>query len=156
MQNSKLDGHIFMVSCKKGKESEIIFAISSKQAYFLQSNDPTYKMTISSAFHNKKKYPGIIFVEATSKGDVFTSLKGTQELFLSSVKPVDLQFSSLVNTKSKKKYPFAKEQYVRIKKGIYEGDLGMILKTRNYGANVAVVPRINIHEILIEMAKVKK
>jgi hypothetical protein len=37
---------------------------------------------------------------------------------------------------------------VRIKKGVYEGDLGKISKIKKNNADVLLVPRINIQDIL--------
>jgi len=36
-------------------------AISNRQAYFLATNDTALQTNILSAFHIKKKYPGVIF-----------------------------------------------------------------------------------------------
>jgi transcription elongation factor len=40
---------------------------------------------------------------------------------------------------------------VRIKKGVYEGDLGKITKIKKNNADIALVPRINIQDILSRM-----
>ncbi len=40
---------------------------------------------------------------------------------------------------------------MRIKKGVYEGDLGKIVKTKKLNADVFLVPRINIQDILSKM-----
>ena len=60
-------------------------------------------------------------------------------------------YSSLFEAKETKDIQFKEHQYVRIKKGVYEGDLGRISKTRKNNADVALVPRINIQDILMKM-----
>lgn len=41
--------------------------------------------------------------------------------------------------------------YVRIKKGLYEGDLGKVCKVKKNSADVLLVPRINIQDIVIKI-----
>ena len=41
--------------------------------------------------------------------------------------------------------------YVRIKKGLYEGDLGKICKIKKTSADVLLVPRINIQDIVMKI-----
>jgi hypothetical protein len=38
-----------------------------------------------------------------------------------------------------------------VKKGVYEGDLGRISKIRKSNADVVLVPRINVQDILTKM-----
>ena len=40
---------------------------------------------------------------------------------------------------------------MRVKKGVYEGDLGRIAKTRKNNCDIALVPRINVQDILTKM-----
>ena len=46
---------------------------------------------------------------------------------------------------------FKKEAYIRIKKGVYEDDLGKIVKLNKSSADVLLVPRVNVQEILIKI-----
>lgn len=49
------------------------------------------------------------------------------------------------------KATFKQNTYVRIKKGLYEGDLGKISKVKANSLDVLLVPRINIQDILMKM-----
>ena len=60
-------------------------------------------------------------------------------------------YANLFEAKENKEIQFKQQQYVRIKKGVYEGDLGKILKAKKSSADVLVVPRINIQDILGKM-----
>lgn len=40
---------------------------------------------------------------------------------------------------------------MRIKKGVYEGDLGKISKIKKNNCSVVLVPRINVQDILLKM-----
>jgi transcription antitermination factor NusG len=46
---------------------------------------------------------------------------------------------------------FKDGNFVRITKGVYEGDLGKIVKAKKSNADVMIVPRINIQDILSKM-----
>lgn len=57
-------------------------------------------------------------------------------------------YIELFNEKSKTNIEFEESNYVRINKGLYEGDLAQIYKIRNNNSvDVLVVPRLNIQEI---------
>ena len=43
--------------------------------------------------------------------------------------------------------------YVRITKGIYEGDIDYVVKTKKRVAFIAVVPRVNTESIMSKMRK---
>lgn len=56
------DDRMFILSCKMGKEEELVLSILNKSAYFEKTKKAAYKMTITSALALKKKYPGKIFI----------------------------------------------------------------------------------------------
>lgn len=60
-------------------------------------------------------------------------------------------YSSLFEVKETKVVQFHENQFVRIKKGVYEGDLGKISKIKKNNCSVVLVPRINIQDILLKM-----
>jgi transcription antitermination factor NusG len=46
---------------------------------------------------------------------------------------------------------FEKGSYIRIKKGVYEGDLGKIIEIHKNSVDVLLVPRINVQELSIKI-----
>lgn len=60
-------------------------------------------------------------------------------------------YSSLFEMKENKEIKFKESQFVRVKKGVYEGDLARIIKIKKNNADVILVPRINIQDILTKM-----
>lgn len=60
-------------------------------------------------------------------------------------------YSNIFEAKQTKDIQFKEQQFVRIKKGVYEGDLGRIAKTRKSNCDIALVPRINVQDILTKM-----
>lgn len=100
----------------------------------------------------KKKYPGKIFIEAQNEKVIRESLEGFIDINAGRITPMDNDFySSLFEAKETKEITFKEGQYVRIKKGVYEGDLGKIIKAKKSNADIALVPRINIQDILSRM-----
>lgn len=39
---------------------------------------------------------------------------------------------------------FKQDSYIRIKKGVYEDDLGKIIKLKKNNADILLVPRVNV------------
>lgn len=100
----------------------------------------------------KKKYPGKIFIEAESEKAIKESLNGFIDINTGRIIPMDHEFySSLFEVKEKKEVHFEDGNYVRVKKGVYEGDLAKIVKIKKNNADVILVPRINIQDILTRM-----
>lgn len=49
------------------------------------------------------------------------------------------------------KYDFKLHSYVRIKKGLYENDLAKVFKIKSNSADVLIVPRINVQDIVMKI-----
>ena len=60
-------------------------------------------------------------------------------------------YANIFEAKENKEVQWREQQYVRIKKGVYEGDLAKIIKVKKNNVDVMIVPRINIQDILIKM-----
>ena len=66
MLPSSSDFQMYYVSCKQGKEDEMVMSILNKSRYYEQSRNDKYKMEIGTAMALRKKYPGKIFIEASN------------------------------------------------------------------------------------------
>ena len=129
-----------------------MLAILNKSAYYEKTKKSCYKMTITSALAIKKKYPGKIFIEAPSEQAVKESLDGFIDINIKKITPMDNEFySNLFEAKQTRDIEFKEHQYVRIKKGVYEGDLGRISKLKKNNCCVVLVPRISVQDILLKM-----
>ena len=62
-------------------------------------------------------------------------------------------YVDLFSLKTESKYDFEQYSYVRVKKGLYEGDLAKIFKIKANSVDVLIVPRINVQDIV---AKIKE
>lgn len=137
------DPSIWGVKCKAGKEKEVILSIMKRMQERQHTKQP---MQILSAFERGAgPMAGYIYVEAIKKADIENALDGIMNVYprsklnLVSVKEMpDL----LRVTKSEELQIGA---YVRVKRGLYTGDLGVVEDLESNGLKVTVrlVPRLN-------------
>lgn len=136
------DPSIWGVRCKAGKEKEIIHRLMKK---FIESQGSRNPMRICSAFERGDgPMAGYIFVEARRKIDVDEALTNVADVYPRSkmnLVPVKEMPDLLRVTKNRE---LEVGGYVRIKRGLYQGDLGMIESVETNGLEVTVrlVPRL--------------
>lgn len=136
------DPSIWGVKCKPGKEKEIIIRLMKKYSDSLKSRNP---MRVCSFFERGDgPMAGYIFVEARRKLDVDEALNGVADVYPRSkvnLVPVKEMPDLLRVTKTKE---LEVGGYVRIKRGIYTGDLAMIEDVESNGldVNVRLMPRL--------------
>lgn len=136
------DPKLYIVNVKPRHEEEMVLKILNKAKIEADSQN---RVTIVSALAMKKKFPGKIFIEAFHEKDVHDSLDGFNYVNLSR-KLLELDadaYADLFNSKTESKYDFEQHSYVRIKKGLYEGDLAKIFRVKSNSVDVLIVPRIN-------------
>jgi transcription elongation factor SPT5 len=142
MMPSVDDPSIWGVRCKAGKEREIINRLMKK---FFESQNSRKPMRICSVFERGDgPMAGYIFVEAKRKSDVDEALEGVPDVYPRSkmnLVPVKEMPDLLRVTKSKE---LEVGGYVRIKRGLYQGDLGMIeyAEPNSLEVTVRLVPRL--------------
>lgn len=136
------DPSIWGVKCKPGKEKEIIIRLMKKYSESLRSRTP---MRVCSFFERGDgPMAGYIFVEARRKLDVDEALNGVADVYPRSkvnLVPVK-EMPDLLRVNKTKELEVG--GYVRIKRGIYTGDLGMIEDVESNGVdvNIRLVPRL--------------
>lgn len=134
------DPSIWSIRCKPGKEREVIHSIEKK---FEQRGAA---MKILSAFERGgSSMAGFIFVEARKKVDVDNALDGILNVYPRTnptLVPVKEMPDLLRVQKSKE---LVRDGYVRVKRGLYQGDLGMIQEVESNGLDVTLrlVPRLD-------------
>lgn len=132
------DPSIWGVGCKLGKEREIVSKIMRK---FLEGP----KLKICSVFERgDSSMAGYIFVEAKQKSDVDDALANVADVYPRTktiLFPVKEMPDLLRVNKSKE---LEVGGYVRIKRGLYQGDLAMIESVESNGLEVTLrlVPRL--------------
>jgi transcription elongation factor SPT5 len=136
------DPSIWGISCKVGKEREIIMKIMKKFEDRSHSRNP---MRICSAFERGSgPMAGYIFVEARKKADVDDALTNIADVYprtKTNLVPVKEMPDLLRVTKTQE---LREDGYVRIKRGLYKDDLAMIQEVESNGLEVTVrlVPRL--------------
>lgn len=138
------DPSIWGVKCKPGKEREVIVSLMKKIQQRLAAGRP---LKICSAFERggtSSPMAGYVFVEARRKVDVDEALVGVPDIYgrTANLVPVK-EMPDLLRVNKTKQLEVG--GYVRVKRGLYGGDLGMIEEVEDNGLDVLVrlVPRLS-------------
>lgn len=135
------DPSIWAVKCKPGKEKELIFAITKRREERANTRAP---IPIICAFE-RAAMPGYVYIEAPKQADVFAALDGVSNIYPRTkilLVPIKERPDLLRVIKNKELHP---GEYVRIKRGLYAGDLAAIEDTEVNGNEVSLrlVPRLS-------------
>lgn len=134
------DPSIWSIRCKPGKEKEVIRAIEKK----FEQRGPAMK--IFSAFERGGgSMTGFIFVEARKKADVDNALDGILNVY-PRTHPTLVPVKEMPDLlRVRKSQELLRDGYVRVRRGLYAGDLGMIQEVESNGLEVTLrlVPRLN-------------
>ncbi len=143
MHDVSKDPTLFNVKCREGKEKEIINRLMKKFDALSTQRKP---IPIMSAFERSDgPMRGCVFIEAESKFDAEEILKGVPDVFPHSrmkIVPSNEMPDCLRVTKSKE---LTNGSYVRIRRGVYLGDLAIVEDVVPNGLDVTVklVPRLS-------------
>jgi transcription elongation factor SPT5 len=136
------DPSIWGIKCKPGKEREVVLMIMKRLEERAQTKNP---LKITAAFERKETIQGYLYVEARSVTDVESALDGLLNVYPRNGKllvPIKEMPDLLRTNKTKELEP---GQYIRIKRGLYQGDLAQIIEVENHGrdAILRIVPRLD-------------
>ncbi|KAI9807931.1 MAG: transcription elongation factor spt5 [Sarcosagium campestre] len=136
------DPSIWGVRCKPGKEKELIFAITKRVEEKATSKTP---LTITCAFERGGTMSGYVYVEARKQADILVALDGISNIYPRTkmvLVPIREMPDLLRVKKTKEIEPGA---YVRVKRGKYQGDLGLVEAVEQNGLTVELrlVPRLD-------------
>ncbi len=147
------DPKLWMVKVKPGEELEICIAIFNK---FVSKYHEKHPMAIFSAVSTSKEH---IFVEAYRMDAVKAALTGIDNVYAwkpGSIKmlPIDQMTTALNVTQQIKK--FARNDWVRINRGAYKGDLAQVVDVSESGAQVVLkaIPRLDL--AMLSMSEEKR
>lgn len=135
------DPNIWRLRCRPGKEREIIMAVTKRMEDRANTKDP---IPIISAFERSGPMQGSIYVEARGQLDVTASFDGIQHVFLGT-KPQMIVLNEMTDLlRVRKTKALEPGQYVRIRTGIYSGDLAQVIgPEEGLEVEIKVVPRID-------------
>ena len=136
------DPKIWGIKCREGKEKEIVRKIMQKLEDHRLGKNP---FRLSAVFERGEgSMRGYIFVEAFEKAEIDRTLEGVNDVYPRSrvnLVPIKEMPDLLRVTKTK---DLQVGDYVRIKKGIYTGDLAIVedVVANGLDVTVRVVPRL--------------
>ncbi|KAG7350368.1 KOW motif-containing protein [Nitzschia inconspicua] len=135
------DPSLWMVSCSTGKEQELIIQIMNKCVAYARQGRP---LGICGAIAAQTK--GKIYIESYSEPAVVEAINGVRGLLQYTMRLVPIQDMTTVMTVVPKKKPVTKNEWVRMTRGHYKGDLALVVAVRESGLKCIVqcVPRLDL------------
>jgi transcription elongation factor SPT5 len=135
------DPSFWMVSCMTGKEQELVFQIMNKCSAYARQGRP---LGISAAIAAQSK--GKIYIESFSEPAVNEAIQGIRGLMIYTMQLVPIQDMTTVMTVVSKKKPVKKNEWVRMTRGHYKGDLALAKVVKESGLKCVVqcVPRLDL------------
>jgi transcription elongation factor SPT5 len=136
------DPRIWRLKCRPGKEREIVVNITHRIFERANTRDP---VRIISAFFREGAMSGNLYVEARRQEDITPALENITHIFFGT-KPMMLPLEEMPDLlRLKKTRQLEPGMYVRMKRGLYAGDLGQIddVEANNVNMTVKLVPRLD-------------
>ena len=141
------DPRIWRFKCRPGKERDIISNLSQRIMDRAHSRDP---IQILSAFERGGVMSGNLYVEAWRQEDIMQALDGLSHVFMGT-KPMMIPLEEMPDLlRTKKSKQLEPGMYVRVRRGLYQGDLAQVEEVEGNGTDVMlrIVPRLDygLHE----------
>ena len=137
------DPKLWLIRCDPGKEEESVLALLKR--YFFQQHSPDSALYIHSAFTTPAS-KGYIYVEAEKEVHVKMAIRGLRAVKWWSVQLVPI--TQMVNAVkfNNQTASVQVKQWVRIKGGLYKGDLAqvMLAEDQNTQVTVRIIPRVDL------------
>jgi transcription elongation factor SPT5 len=135
------DPSFWMVSCLTGKEQELVLQIMNKCTAFARQGRP---LGITAVIAAQSK--GKIYVESFSEPAVIEAIQGVRSLMQYSMRLVPIGDMTTVMTVVSKKKPVKKNDWVRMTRSHYKGDLALVKQVKESGLKCIVqcVPRLDL------------
>lgn len=136
------DPRIFRMKCRPGHEREIIAAIQQRIVDRMTSREP---VKIISVFAREGAMAGNLYIESRLQDYITPAVDGISHVFMGTkpfMVPVEEMPDLLHTRRSKQLEP---GMYVRVKRGLYQGDLAQIeeVEANNVNVTVRLVPRLD-------------
>mmetsp|Transcript_34542 Transcript_34542/g.50146 ORF Transcript_34542/g.50146 Transcript_34542/m.50146 type:complete len:1105 (+) Transcript_34542:371-3685(+) len=149
------DPSLWMLGCAPGKEAEMVMQIMNKcVAFALQGK--TLGITGAVAAQSKGK----IYIESYSEPAVMEAVQGVRGLLQYQMRLIPIGDMTTVMTVTVKKKPVKKNDWVRLSRGHFKGDLALVVGVKDGGLKCIVqcVPRLDysLADLTPEEAKVRR
>ena len=133
-----------MFGCKIGKEEELVLTLLNKAISIHQESGGSMNLGITGVTAGKTK--GKVYVEGFSEPAVLAAVQGVRLLYghRGTIVPIN-DMTTLLDIQNDKK-PVKKDEWVRMNRNPFKGDLARVVEVRESGlkAVVKMVPRIDL------------
>lgn len=144
LQPSISDPKLWMIKCKIGKERESVDTLFHKYFYYNKERDPTKIKILSVASFDSLK--GYIYIEAYKEANVREAVMGVSTVRENTIKIVPInEMTSVFGFDKLQKIDIKPKQWVRMKSGMYEGDLAQVINIEDpiNKIHIRIIPRIS-------------
>ena len=149
------DPSLWMFTCANGKEQELVCQIMNKCVAYARMGKP---LGITAAVAAQSK--GKVYVESYSEPTMIQAVQGIRNLLIYSMKLVPIQDMTTVMTVVPKKKPVKRNDWVRMTRGHFKGDLALVKDIRDGGLKCVIqcVPRLDLTlaDLSPEEAKIRR
>lgn len=149
------DPSFWMISCATGKEQDMVMQIMNKAVAMARQGKP---LGITGAIAAQSK--GRIYVEGFSEPQVMEAIQNIRGLLQYTMRLVPIGDMTTVMTVTPKKKPVQKNEWVRMTRGHYKGDLALVIDVKDSGLKCIVqcVPRLDLTlgDLTPEEARVRR
>eukprot|EP00546_Thalassionema_frauenfeldii_P004555 CAMPEP_0178917180 /NCGR_PEP_ID=MMETSP0786-20121207/13100_1 /TAXON_ID=186022 /ORGANISM="Thalassionema frauenfeldii, Strain CCMP 1798" /LENGTH=1094 /DNA_ID=CAMNT_0020590695 /DNA_START=80 /DNA_END=3364 /DNA_ORIENTATION=- len=135
------DPSMWMINCSNGKEEEMVYQIMNKCIAYAKQNRP---LGITGAIAAQSK--GRIYIESYQEPAVMEAIQGIRGLLPYSMRLIPINDRTNVMTVKPSKVPVKENEWVRLQRGQYKGDLALVKLVRDSGQKCVVqfVPRLDL------------
>jgi len=135
------DAKMWVMKCKTGYEKLLVLSIMNKAFTLSQQGK---KFGIRSAVVGSAK--GFIYIEADSEPECRSAIRGFRLMLHYTMKLVPIKDMTTIMTVKRRKTPIKPGDWVRMKRGVYKGDLAQATEVLESGTKVIVkvVPRLDL------------
>ncbi|KAL8466975.1 hypothetical protein ACS0TY_035885 [Phlomoides rotata] len=136
------DPKLWMVKCAIGREREVAVCLMQKCI----DKGPEVNIRSAIALDHLKNY---IYIEAHKEAHVREACKGMRNIYPSNIMLVPIKEMTDVLTVERKAINISRDTWVRMKIGMYKGDLAKVVDVDNVRlrATVKLIPRIDLQAL---------
>eukprot|EP01126_Amoeba_proteus_P039966 TRINITY_DN4238_c0_g3_i1.p1 TRINITY_DN4238_c0_g3~~TRINITY_DN4238_c0_g3_i1.p1 ORF type:complete len:1026 (-),score=270.26 TRINITY_DN4238_c0_g3_i1:108-3185(-) len=141
-QPSTTDPRLWLVKCQVGQERTIATCLMSKYLQRQAEGNPLQIFSVVTQDHLK----GIFYVEAYKDAHVREAIAYMSGVFQREVKPIAHSEMVSVLTPPRKTKNIKKDDWVKVKKGLYAGDVGQVhqFDEAQQEITVKLIPRLSL------------
>jgi transcription elongation factor SPT5 len=145
LQPSIKDPRLWQIRVKRGLEKQVCMSLINKSIDFAKKGQP---LAILSATCTDN-VEGYIYIEAFKEIHVREAIKGLSAVLGGNLSLVELSemtgiYGGISGFNEKKRTQLRKHQWVRIKNGLYNGDLGLVEENAGDKVWLRVIPRLDM------------